>query len=77
MPVTAFPAASSGTITANPIAQQNATGTGTATFYRALTSGSVVICQGAVSTSGAELNLNTTAIVTGGPCVVSSYQISI
>lgn len=70
------PGASSGTLTANSITQENATGTGTATFYRILTSGSAVIAQGAVGTSGSDMNLNTTSIVTGGPVVVTSFTIS-
>jgi len=70
------PAPSGGTLTANAITQQNATGTGPASFYRILTSGAVVVAQGSVGTSGADMNLNTTAIVTGGPVVVTSFTIS-
>lgn len=72
---TAFAAASAGSMSANAITQDSAAdASGTATFYRALKSdGTTVIEQGAVGTSGAELNLNTTAIVTGGPILVSSF----
>lgn len=69
-------AASGGTLTANSITQENATGTGTATFYRILTSGSTVIAQGAAGTTGFDMNLNTTAIVTGGPCIINSFTVS-
>ncbi len=70
------PGASGGTLTANSITQENATGTGPATFYRILTSGSVVVAQGAVGTTGSDMNLNTTSIVSGGPVVVTSYTIN-
>ena len=73
---TSFGAASGGTITANAITQENASASATATFYRILTSGATVICQGAVGTSGADMNLNTTALVSGGPVLVSSFTIS-
>ena len=72
---TAFAAASAGSATANAITQDSsADATGTATFYRAFKSdGTTVIEQGTVGTSGADLNLNTTSIVTGGPIQVSSF----
>lgn len=75
MGATAFPAAAGGSITANAITQDAAAdATATATFYRAFKSdGTTVIEQGAVGTSGAELNLNTTAIVLGGPIQASSF----
>lgn len=67
--------ASSHTLTANAITQDSAAdATGTATFYRLFQSdGSTVIEQGTVGTSGADLNLNTTSIVAGGPIQVSSF----
>ncbi len=71
---TAFGTAAAASMTANAITQDSAAdATGTATFYRAFASGgSTVIEQGAVGTSGAELNLNTTSIVIGGPISVTS-----
>jgi hypothetical protein len=76
---TPFPAAASGTITANPITQDSsANATGTAAFYRILNSaGTVTYAQGTVGTSGCDLNLNTTSIIASGPIVVSSLSISI
>jgi hypothetical protein len=76
---TPFPAAANGTLTANPITQDSAAdATGTAAFYRILNSaGTVTYAQGTVGTSGADLNLNTTSIVAGGPISVTSLTISI
>ena len=71
------PAASAGVLTANAITQTNVGTSGTAAFYRLIaTGGSTVLAQGAVGTSGSDMNLNTTTLVTGGPCVVSSFTIS-
>lgn len=75
---TPFPAASTGTLTANAITQDSAAdATGTAAFFRITTSGDVTLAQGTVGTSGADLNLNTTSIVLGGPISVTSMTISI
>ena len=71
---TAFGAASSGIATANSITtDSSADASGTATFFRVLESdGTTVVFQGTVGTSGAELNLSTTTITSGGPVAVSS-----
>jgi hypothetical protein len=76
---TPFPAASAGTLTANAITQDSsADATGTAAFFRILNNaGTVTYAQGTVGTSGADLNLNTTSIVAGGPISVTSLTISI
>lgn len=72
---TAFAAASGGSMSANAITQDSsADATGTAAFYRAFKSdGTTVIEQGTIGTSGADLNLNTTSIVAGGPIQVTSF----
>lgn len=70
------PASSAGVLTANAITTQNAVATGTAAFFRILTSGGTCVYQGTVSTSGADLNLNTTAIVSGGPVAISSLTLT-
>jgi hypothetical protein len=71
------PASSGGILTASAITQTNASQSGTAAFYRLMASnGSTVLAQGLVNTTGAEMNLNTTAIVSGGPCVITSLTIS-
>lgn len=71
---TAFGAPSGGVLTANPITSGTAVATGTATFARFVESdGSTVICDVAVGTSGAGINISTTSIVTGGLVACSSY----
>lgn len=77
MSATPFPAASSAVLTANAITTTNAALTGTASFFRLLKSdGTTVVAQGSVGTSGQDLNLNTTAIVSGGPVAVSSFVLT-
>lgn len=74
---TAFGAASSGSITANSITDEaSAVATGTATFFRLVTSAGAAVVQGAVSTSGSDLNLSTTSITSGDTVSVSSFQIT-
>lgn len=72
---TAAPAASAGVLTFNAItADSAANATGTASWFRALKSdGSTVVFDGEVGTSGSDLNLNTTAIVTNANVSVSSF----
>lgn len=67
------PGASSGVLTANAITTANAVATGTASWYRLCTSGGTGVVDGSVSTASADLNLNTTSIVSGGPVAVSSF----
>jgi hypothetical protein len=72
---TAFGAASSGVATANAItADTSADNTGTATWFRALKSdGTTVVFDGSVGTSGADLNLNSTAISAGATVSVTAF----
>lgn len=71
---TAAPAASSGVLTFNSISNDaSANATGTASWYRVVTSGGTAVVDGSVGTSGADLNLNTVSIVSGGPVAVSSF----
>jgi hypothetical protein len=79
MAATAFGAAntSTGVATAGTItADSSADATGTATFFRVMesgtTPGTVVVFQGTVGTSGAELNLSSTSIVATGTVSVTS-----
>jgi len=71
---TAFGAAVAGVITANAItADSAANNDGNAGYYRALGSdGTSVLWDGTVGTSGADLNLNSVAFVTGANVAVSS-----
>lgn len=71
-------AASGGVLTANAITQDSsADATGTASFFRIYKSdGTTAVFQGTAATSGADLNLNTTSIVAGGPVAVTSLQLT-
>lgn len=71
------PASSGGVLTLNAITNANALLTGTATWFRLVKSdGTTIITDGNVGTSGSDLNLNTTSIVSGGPVAVSSFTIT-
>jgi hypothetical protein len=73
-----FPAAASNALTANAItADASANANGTASWFRMLLSnGTTVVMDGTVSTSGADLNLNTTTIVLGANVSISSAVIT-
>lgn len=59
-------ASTSGVATANAItADASANATGTAGWFRCVDSNAVTVFDGAVSTSGAELNLDSTSITVG------------
>jgi hypothetical protein len=74
---TAFTAAASGTKTANAIGSASAVATGTATFFRAFKSDdATAVIDGSAGTSGTDLVLNTTSIVSGGTVSVSSWTVS-
>lgn len=71
------PAASGGVLTLNAIANDaSADATGTASWFRLLTTGAAAQIDGDVATSASDLNLNTTSIVIGGPVAVSSFTIT-
>ena len=70
-------AASSGVLTLNAITSDtSADATGTATWFRITTSGGTFVIDGNVGTSGSDLNLNTTSIVSGATVAVSSFTIT-
>ena len=74
---TAFGASSAGTKTANAITSGTAVATGTATWFRAFKSDdSTAVIDGSVGTSVADLNLNDTAITSGGSVSVTSWTVS-
>ena len=65
---------SAGVLSPTLPSQVNASATGTASFYRVYKSdGTTCVLQDTVGTSGAGMNLNTTAIVSGGPVVINSW----
>lgn len=70
---TAFGAAVTGAASANAITAATAAATGTASFFRLVTSAGVATVQGTVGTSGAELNLTSTAIQSGTQVSVSAF----
>jgi hypothetical protein len=70
----AFGSAVNGAITANAIGSGSASNTGTASFARIYESdGTTVIMDVQVGTSGAGINLNTLAIVSGATVSVTSF----
>jgi hypothetical protein len=66
------------TATANSITSDtNAAATGTATWFRCYKSDGVTgVMDGAVGTSGSDLNLNTTSIVSGATVAVTAFSIT-
>lgn len=71
------PGASSGVLTLNSITQDSsANATGTATWFRIVTSGGTFCVDGNVGTSGSDLNLTTTSIVSGQPVSVTSFVVT-
>jgi len=71
------PAASGGVLTLNAItADSSADATGTASWFRILTSGAVAKIDGDVGTSGSDLNLNSTSITVGGTVSITSFTIT-
>lgn len=74
---TAAAAASGGVLTLNAItSDSSADATGTATWFRILTSANAFVIDGSVSTSGSDLNLNTTSLVIAGAVSISSFTIT-
>lgn len=69
--------ASAGVLTPTLPTTENALATGTAGYWRIFkTDDTTCVLQGSVGTSGADLNLNTLAIVSGGPVVITSFTIT-
>lgn len=68
---------SNGVLTFNAITNDSsADATGTASWFRVLTSGNAFVIDGDCGTSGSDMNLNTLSIVTGGPVAISSWTIT-
>lgn len=67
-----------GVLTLNSITQDSsADATGTCTWWRLKTSGGTAHIDGSAGTSGADLNLSSVSIVTGGTVSISSATITI
>jgi hypothetical protein len=78
MPADAFPSASSNTLTANAITQDSsADNNGTATWFRLVKAdGTTILLDGSVGTSGADCNLNSVSITSGGAVSVTAMTIT-
>lgn len=75
---TASAAASAGVSTFNSItSDSSADATGTASWFSLLTSGNARRIDGSVGTSGANLNLNTTSIVSGAVVAVTALTLTL
>lgn len=74
----AFGAASAGVATANAITDDSsANATGTASWFRVVTSGGAALWDGSVGTSNADLVLDSVSIVSGGTVSVTSFTFTI
>lgn len=70
-------AASGGVLTANSItADSSANATGTASFFRVLTSGATVKIQGTVGAGSGDLSLNTVSIVASAQVSITSFVLT-
>jgi hypothetical protein len=77
MNATSFPAASSGSMTANAITDDSsANATGTASWFRIVDSAGNAVVDGDVGTSGSDLNLNTVSITSGVAVSVTSLVLT-
>lgn len=71
------PNASGGVLTFSAITQDSsANNTGTANWFRIVTSGGTAVFDGDVGTSGSDLNLNSRAISTGIAVQITSFTIT-
>lgn len=72
-----FAAAAAGVLTANAITDEaSAPASGTATWFRLVDDSGTAVIDGDVGTAGADLNLNTVAIVAGLSVAVTSMVIT-
>jgi len=73
---TSAPAAASAELTFNAIADGTVVETGTATFFRLLTSGAAAVVQGTVGTSATDIVFDSVSFVLGGNVEVTSAVIT-
>ena len=74
---TAFGSSSGGVATANAITTENAIATSTASWFRAYKAdGTTAVIDGSVGTSGCNINVNSTAFVSGAPVSVSAFTLT-
>lgn len=72
----AFGNAATGAATLNTVASVTAAATGTAGWFRAADGSGNAVHDGAVGTSGSELNLNSTTITSGGTVSITSGTVT-
>jgi hypothetical protein len=68
--------ASSGVLTAGAISSVTALASGTAAWFRLLTSGATAIMDGTVGTSGCDLTIQSTTVTSGQSVSVSSLTVT-
>lgn len=73
---TAFQAASAGSMAANAITGATAGNSGTASWFRILTSGLAALADGTVGTTGCDINFNSVVISSGATVNVTALSIS-
>lgn len=72
----AFAAAAAGSMTANAIASDTSAVGGTAAWFSLTKSTGTRICDGNISTTGADLNLNSVTITTGATVAITAFTIT-
>lgn len=77
LPNPAFGASASGTANLGNVASVTATATGTAGWFRAKSGAGTAVLDGTVGANGADLNLNSTAITSGGTVSITSGTITL
>lgn len=73
---TSAPASSGGLLTFNAIVDGTVVETGTATYFRILTSAAAAVIQGTVGTAASDIVFDSVAFVTGGNVEVTSAVIT-
>lgn len=78
LPASSAFSSSNGVMTAGAISNVTIGATATATFFRWTKSdGTTVIADGSVGTSGADMNLNSTSLVSGAVLATSSFTFTV
>ena len=77
MNATMAPASSAGVLTMNAVTGANASSTGTGTWWRLLKSdGTTIVMDGTLGVSASDLNITSTAFVSGQPVALSSWTLT-
>ena len=76
LPATAFGSSSTGTVTLNTVASVTASATGTAGWFRMKNNAGTGVLDGTIGTSGAELNLSSVSITSGGTVSIASGSLT-